>query len=82
MSILRAALGQARHEAVPAGSPDPFDGRFGPEQECDTGGGRAMYRRCTRCNGLAMVGSLSPHARWCDRDRAASARHNEDHAEA
>lgn len=48
---------------------DYWAGRFAPAQEHNAGGGRALYRRCLKCNGHALIGSLSAHASWCDREQ-------------
>ncbi len=77
MCILREALGQVRHETVAPAIEDPWVGHFGPEVDHNAGGGLAVYRCCLRCRGMAMLGSLSAHARWCDRDLAAAELHAE-----
>ena len=78
MTILRIALGELRHEVVPVATADYWADRFAPAQEYDAGAGRALYRRCLMCRGWAMAGSLSSHARWCDRKQVARERYAED----
>lgn len=46
---------------------DYWAGRFTEGAMHNAGGGYAMYRTCLRCGGQVLDGSLSPHARWCDK---------------
>jgi hypothetical protein len=49
---------------------DYWQDRFAKAAMHNAGAGSAMYRKCLRCGGHALEGSLSAHARWCDKEHA------------